>query len=91
MVWKMSDGVTVACQLMPELATRIRVTALQNDSFVDLCDDLLEAQRALERVTLLPEAVRKQRLAECERWIVGLCDEVRTAIGRRMAARPPRR
>jgi hypothetical protein len=86
----MSPGVTVACRLMPEIAVRIRVLALQNDSFVDLCDDLAEAQQALERVTLLPEAVRKHRLAECERWIVGLCDEIRTAVGRPAAARPPR-
>src|SRR3954452_12137972 len=61
-VWHMSPGVTVACRLMPELAVRIRVLALQNDAFVELCDDLAEAQRALEGVTLLPEAVRRHRL-----------------------------
>ena len=74
----MSPGVSLACRLMPELAIRIRVLAMHNESFVDLCDDLAVAQRALEGVALVPEALRQNRLAECESWIVDLCDEIRS-------------
>ena len=86
----MSPGVSLACRLMPELAIRIRVLAMQNESFVDLCDDLAAAQSALELVALVPEALRQSRLTECESWIVSLCDEVRTAVSRRSAIGPPR-
>jgi hypothetical protein len=87
----MGSGVLVACRLMPELAAQIRVLAMHDDEFVELCDDLAEAQRALEGVTLLPEVLRKHRLAECEGWIVSLCAEIRAALGRMSLARPPRR
>ena len=86
----MSPGVSLACRLMPELAIRIRVLAMHNESFVDLCDDLAAAQSALEGVALVPEALRQSRLAECESWIVDLCGEVRTAVSRRSAIGPPR-
>jgi len=75
---------------MPELAIRIRVLAMHNKSFVDLCDDLAAAQSALELVALVPEALRQNRLTECESWIVDLCGEIRTAVGRRSAIGPPR-
>ena len=86
----MSPGVSLACRLMPELAIRIRVLAMEDESFVDLCDDLAAAQRALESITVLPDALRQNRLAECESWIVSLCDEVRTAVSRWSATGPPR-
>ena len=86
----MSPGVSLACRLMPELAIRIRVLAMEDRSFVDLCDDLAVAQRALEGMALVPEALRQNRLTECESWIVDLCDEVRTAVSRRSASGPPR-
>ena len=86
----MSPGVSLACRLMPELAIRIRVLAMQNESFVDLCDDLAAAQRALESITVLPDALRQNRLAECESWIVDLCDEVRRAVHSSTASQAPR-
>ena len=86
----MSPGVSLACRLMPELAIRIRVLAMEDESFVDLCDDLAVAQRALEGMALVPDVLRQDRLAECESWIVDLCDEVRTAVSRRSASGPTR-
>ena len=86
----MSPGVSLACRLMPELAIRIRVLAMHNKSFVDLCDDLAAAQRALESITVLPDALRQNRLAECESWIVDLCDEVRRAVHSSTASQAPR-
>ena len=86
----MSPGVSLACRLMPELAIRIRVLAMEDESFVDLCDDLAAAQRALESITLLPDALRQNRLAECESWIVDLCDEVRRAVHSSTASQAPR-
>ena len=86
----MSPGVSLACRLMPELAIRIRVLAMHNESFVDLCDDLAAAQSALEGVALVPEALRQSRLAEWESWIVDLCDEVRRAVRSSTAGQAPR-
>ena len=84
----MSPGVSIACQLMPELAARITSMAAEDESFVELCDDLAVAQRALEGLSTLPDVLRKHRLVECQEWIVGLCTEVRAAVTR--PARRPR-
>jgi len=83
----MSPGVSLACRL---IAIRIRVLAMQNESVVDLCDDLAAAQGALEGVALVPEDLRQNRLAECESWIVDLCDEVRRAVHSSTASQAPR-
>jgi hypothetical protein len=81
-------GVSIACQLMPELAGRIRTLADEDDSFLELCEDLAVAQQALEGLTSLPQVLRKHRLAEAEGWIVGLCAEIKAAVTR--PARRPR-
>ena len=79
----MRPGVSIACQLMPELADRIRtLAAAEDDSFVELCEDLAVAQQALEGLTILPDVLRKHRLAEAEGWIVALCAEIKAAVTR---------
>ena len=75
-----NPGVLVACRLMPELADRIHALAARDEAFLELCDDLAAAQRALEGLTLLPDVLRRHRLAECEEWIVGLCLEIQSAV-----------
>jgi hypothetical protein len=76
----MNPGVLAACRLMPELADRINTLASRDEAFLELCDDLAAAQRALEGLTLLPDILRRHRLAECEEWIVGLCWEIQRAV-----------
>jgi hypothetical protein len=84
----MRPGVSIACQLMPELADRIRTLAAADDAFVELCEDLAVAQQTLEGLTTLPDVVRRHRLAEAEGWIVDLCAEIKAAVFR--PARRPR-
>ena len=79
----MEAGVVVACRLLPALASKIEQMARTDESFHDLCEDLAEAEHALSRLVLTPDATADQRLAECEDWIVSLTAEIKDAVRRR--------
>ena len=61
-----NPGVLVACRLMPELADRIHMLAAHDEAFLELCDDPAAAQRALEGPTLVPDVLRRHRLADAK-------------------------
>ena len=52
----------------------------RSESFRGLCDDLAEAERALAATDQMPEALRRDRRAECQEWVESLTNEIECAL-----------
>ena len=55
---------------------------LRSESFRGLCDDLAEAERALTATDEMPEALRRDRRAECLEWVESLTNEIELVLRR---------
>ena len=55
---------------------------LRSESFRGLCDDLAEAERALAATDEMPEALRRDRRAECLEWVESLTNEIERVLRR---------
>jgi hypothetical protein len=53
---------------------------IRSESFRGLCDDLAEAERALAATDEMPEALRRDRRAECQEWVESLTNEIDRAL-----------
>ena len=53
---------------------------LRSESFRGLCEDLAEAERALAGTDEMPEALRRDRRAECLEWVESLANEIEQVL-----------
>jgi hypothetical protein len=72
----------VAIRRLPQCERAIEELARRSESFLDLCEDLAEAERGLAVAELAPEAVRSERRAEWRSWIEILTQEIEEALQR---------
>ena len=73
---KPSAGQQAATRRFPSEAMLIEVVMARSESFRELCDDLGEAERALTATDQLPEALLRDRRAECQEWVDSLENEI---------------
>ena len=73
-------GQQAAIRRFPAHATLIEETIVYSESFRGLCDDLAEAERALAATVQMPEALRRDRRAECEEWVESLTNEIERVL-----------
>lgn len=76
----MERGVLAAEQRFPDLGGDIRRLAFADPAFRALCDDLADAQAAVERWAATPSGQAPSRRAEYEQLAAELADEIAAAI-----------
>ena len=69
-------GQQAATRRFPSEAKLIEEVMARSESFRELCDDLAEAERALAATDQLPEALLRDRRAECQEWVDSLENEI---------------
>jgi hypothetical protein len=74
-------GQWAATRRFPSETKLIEELMFRSESFRGLCDDLAEAERALAATDEMPEALRRDRRAECQEWVESLTDEIERALG----------
>ena len=77
-----STGQRVATRRFPSEAKLVEEVMLRSESFRGLCDDLAEAERALIATEEMPEALRRDRRAECQEWVESLTNEIELVLRR---------
>jgi hypothetical protein len=70
----------VAMRRLPKRAQEIEELARRSESFLDLCEDLGEAERGLAVAEAAPVDVRDERRAEWKSWIEILTQEIEEAL-----------
>ena len=73
-------GLLAATSRFPAHTAEIEALMLSDEEFRGLCDDLAEAEVALESIDQLPGAIREERRRECRSWIGGLSGEIEAAL-----------
>lgn len=76
----MERGVIAAERRLPHLGGEIRRLAFASPAFRALCEDLAEAQAAVERWGATATGPAPSRRAEYEQLVAELADEIATAI-----------
>ena len=77
-----SAGQYAATRRFPSEAKLIEEVMLRSESFRGLCEDLAEAERALAGTDQMPEALRRDRRAECLEWVESLTNEIERVLRR---------
>ena len=73
-------GLIAATSRFPAHTAEIEAMMLSDEDFRGLCDDLAEAEIALESTDRLPGAIREERRRECRSWIGSLSAEIEAAL-----------
>ena len=77
-----SSGQRAATRRFPSQVKLIEDVILRSESFRGLCEDLAEAERALAGTDEMPEALRRERRAECLEWVESLTNEIEWVLRR---------
>lgn len=72
----MEKRVQCAVRLFPRQGQEIRRLAFASSTFRSLCDDLAEAEAALEQLSGTPSYQSDPRWAECQVLVEELCVEI---------------
>ena len=75
-------GQRAATRRFPSEAKLIEEVMIRSESFRELCDDLAEAERALAATDQMPEALLRDRRAECQEWVESLTNEIEWVLRR---------
>jgi len=77
-----NTGQWAATRRFSSEAKLIEELIIRSESFRGLCEDLAEAERALAATAEMPEALRRDRRAECQEWVESLTNEIEQALRR---------
>jgi len=82
----MEKGLLAAVRRFPLKGPEIRRLALSDVSFRSLCEDLADAEHALDIWSASSSSVRTSRLGEYETLVKELVDEIETVLASRSGA-----